>query len=180
MAIHAKMAMSGGRLPRRPWYRHTCVSSATTTAALPRCVRRNCCHLHHRQLVPLGMLLSALLILVRGETAAAPPAAFVGGCRLRVTAVSAESRGRTLLLSVAGGGGIGYDRDGVCLMATAGEDKEEEKMELAAEVRCCLGDVSSLMLPLSNMRTRGTDGRLQCIYAGSSGPARRLRIARGP
>ncbi|CAN0314788.1 unnamed protein product, partial [Ectocarpus fasciculatus] len=77
------------------------------------------------------VLLSALLLLVRGETAAAPPAAFAGGYRLRL-AVS-ESCGRTLLS--AGGGGISYrDRDRVCLMAAAGEDKEEEKMELAAEV----------------------------------------------
>lgn len=78
-------------------------------------------------------MLSTLLLLVRGETAAAPPAAFVGGCRLRLAA--SESGGRTALS--AGGGGISYARDRVCLMAAAGEDKEEEKMELAAEVRPC-------------------------------------------
>ncbi|CAB1110173.1 unnamed protein product [Ectocarpus sp. CCAP 1310/34] len=74
------------------------------------------------------MLLSALLLLVMGKTAAAPPATFVGGCRLRLAA--SESGGRMS----AGGGGISHNRDRVCLMAAAGEEKEEEKMELAAEV----------------------------------------------
>ncbi|CAN0020636.1 unnamed protein product [Ectocarpus sp. 4 AP-2014] len=76
------------------------------------------------------MLLSALLLLVRGETAAAPPAAFVGGCRLHLAA--SENGGRTALS--AGGGGISHARDRVSLMVAADEDKEEENMELAAEV----------------------------------------------
>lgn len=118
MAIDAaKMTMStqgkrGGK----------CVSATATG-------RRRQCRL---QPTSPGLLVSALMVVLRGGTVSAPPPslAFTAGPR---ATLSFSGRCGVCMRDV-NRAAARTARCGVCLMATAGGDKEEEKMEFAAEV----------------------------------------------
>lgn len=131
MAIDAtKMAMSAH------WKRG---KTATSSSCVGNCVsaaggRRGHCRL--RPTSP-GVLLCSLVFVLRGGSVAAPPPllAFAAGpCASRpgVGRFGVSSSG--CLRDINSRGAAGTARCGACRMATGGGDKEEEKMELAAEV----------------------------------------------
>ena len=148
MAIEStEMTMAPSR--ERGGSRCAAGSCANFTSGKAARRRRRDCHLH-LHLVSRGALFSALLLLLRGDTVAAPPplSAFAAG---GPSSTRPAVLGRCGVFSIPGGQGVrGISRAaaaaaprtaarcGVCLMAAAGGDKEE-KMELAAEVCGCKG-----------------------------------------
>jgi len=144
MAIDAAEMTTGPSLFSRERGRARCVSSRVGNSRCRKAEgKRRECHLHlHLHVLSPGVLISAFLLLLRGDAVAAPSplVAFAAGPYATRPAVLGRCNG----FSAQGTrdnrrAAARTARCGACLMAAAGGDKEEEKMELAAEVCFCRG-----------------------------------------
>lgn len=124
-----------GRSAASSTYVRKCVSSTSRSATATGFRRGGQPRL---QPVSPGLLLSVLVVVLRGGSVAAPPPslAFAAGpCVSRSVVLGrCDVLGNSGCVRDINSAAARAARRGVCLMATVGSDKDEEKMELAAEV----------------------------------------------